>query len=614
MWRGRHGVGVQGATLDGMTEDRAETSPSRVSGAAGQSLADSLSKLWTLLRPRKWQVLGLSLLLSLTAVLAQLSPQFVRIVIDDLIPRGEPRLFLLMAAGLVLFYLVSAAVGYAAMYYSYAFTQAVISDVRLKAYGSLLALPLERFTKERSGSLVSRVVSDVNALETMIQSGASRLLGQLFSVLVVLGILFWMNSSLALVSIVIVAVMVVITALFQGPLRASARRIRARVGDLTATATEAIGNIAVVKVFANEALELQRFRRDNDDYVRLNLGRRKQVGAMEGLVELGSQLGLAGLLLLGAWFVVGGSLSIGELSAFLLYLRNLIGPVMSVMFFNNALQSGLAALERVTELLEDRPETEGDAVDIADTTLAFDDVRFTYPGDETEALRGLNLRLEPGETVALVGPSGAGKSTVTKLLSRLYDPSGGRVTLGGRDLRTYRLKTLRQTVAHVPQEPTLFSGTVAENIRYAKPDATPAEVRRAAELANAHAFVEALPSGYDTEIGERGVKLSGGQKQRVAIARAILKGARVLVLDEATSSLDSESEALIQDALEGIWQRQGATSLVIAHRLSTVQNADRIFVLDQGRVVEAGTHRQLLARGGLYRTLYDLQFKEEKAA
>ncbi|CAN5892974.1 ABC transporter ATP-binding protein [soil metagenome] len=593
-----------------MTEDRAETSPSRVSDASTQTLSDSLSKLWALLRPRKWQVLGLSLLLSLTAVLAQLSPQFVRIVIDDLIPRGELRLFLLMAAGMLVFYLLSAAVGYAAMYYSYAFTQAVISDVRLKAYGSLLALPLTRFTKERSGSLVSRVVSDVNALETMIQSGASRLLGQLFSVLVVLGILFWMNVRLALVSVVIVAVMVVVTALFQGPLRASARRIRSRVGDLTATATEAIGNIAVVKVFANEALELQRFRRDNDDYVRLNLGRRKQVGAMEGLVELGSQLGLAGLLLLGAWLVVGGGLSIGELSAFLLYLRNLIGPVMSVMFFNNALQSGLAALERVTELLEDQPETEGDVADILDTTLVFDDVRFTYPGDENEALRGLNLQLVPGETVALVGPSGAGKSTVTKLLSRLYDPTGGRITLGGLNLRDYRLKTLRRTVAHVPQEPTLFSGTVAENIRYAKPDASPAEVRRAAELANAHGFIEALPSGYDTEIGERGVKLSGGQKQRVAIARAILKGARILVLDEATSSLDSESEALIQDALEGIWRRQGATSLVIAHRLSTVQNADRIFVLAAGRVVEAGTHRQLLARGGLYRTLYDLQFKE----
>ena len=596
-----------------MTEDRAETSVSRVSSASNQPLSTSLSKLWALLKPRKWQVLGLSLLLSLAAALAQVSPQFVRVVIDDLIPRGELRLFLLMAAAMLAFYLVSAAVGYAAMYYSYAFTQAVISDVRLKAYGSLLALPLERFTRERSGSLVSRVVSDVNALEAMIQSGASRLLGQLFSVLVVLGILFWMNWRLALVSVGVVSVMVVVTALFQGPLRASARRIRSRVGDLTATATEAIGNIAVVKVFANEPLELEHFRQDNDDYVRLNLSRRKQVGAMEGLVELGSQLGLAGLLLLGAWLVVGGGLSIGELSAFLLYLRNLIGPVMSVMFFNNALQAGLAALERVTELLEDHPETEGDETELSDTTLAFQDVHFTYPGGETEALRGLNLHVEPGETVALVGPSGAGKSTVTKLLSRLYDPGAGVIRLGGLDLRDYKLKILRQAVAHVTQDPTLFSGTVRENIRYAKPDASFEEVRRAAELANAHGFIEALPLGYDTEIGERGVKLSGGQKQRVAIARAILKGARVLVLDEATSSLDSESEALIQDALEGLFrQRQGATSLVIAHRLSTVQNADRIFVLDGGRVVETGTHRQLLARGGLYRTLYNLQFREEK--
>ncbi|MDZ7703841.1 MAG: ABC transporter ATP-binding protein [Trueperaceae bacterium] len=404
------------------------------------------------------------------------------------------------------------------------------------------------------------------------------------------------------------------TAMYQGPLRRAARKIRSRVGDMTATASEAIGNIGVVKTFANERLELATFQDENDDYVDLNLSRRKQVGLMEGFVGLSAELGLAALLLIGGWRIVQGGLSIGELSAFLLYLNNLIGPVRSVMFFNNSLQAGMAALERVDSLLEDNPETEGDVDTVPDSRVVFDDVYFSYPESEQKALRGLGFEVSPGSTVALVGPSGAGKSTVIRLLSRLYDPDEGAVKLGGIDLRDYQLDALRNAVAVVPQDPTLFSGTVSDNIRYAKPGSSQDEIEEAARLANAHGFISDLPQGYDTEIGERGVKLSGGQKQRVAIARAILKEASVLILDEATSSLDTESEALIQDALDKLFaRRHGVTTLIIAHRLSTVQGADKIWVLEQGRVRESGTHRQLLAQGGLYRNLYDLQFSDEDA-
>ena len=599
-----------------MTEDRSETDVGRVSEVADARSSDSaLLRLWSLLAPRKWQVLGLSLLLTVSAAMAQVTPQFVRIVIDELIPRGEAGPFVVLAVLMVAFYLVAAMVGYASMYYSYAFTQGVISDLRLRAYGRLLSLPITRFVRERSGSLVSRVVADVNALETMIQSGASRLVGQLFSIVVVMVILFIMQWQLALLSLIGVAGMGVITLLFQGPLRSSARRIRSQVGDLTATATEAIQNIGIVKMFANEQLEHGRFKSDNDRYVRLNLGRRKQVGWMEGLVELSSQLSVAALLLIGAWLIVGGDLTVGALSAFVLYLRNLIGPVMSVMFFNNSLQAGMAALERVSDLLEAPAEVEGGTTEVPSSDIVFSGVTFSYPGTEQPALAGIDLQVPSGATVALAGPSGAGKSTITNLLCRLYDPAAGTIALGGIPLPEYRLSSLRRAVAVVPQDPALFSGTVADNVRYARPEADDDAVVAAARLANADTFIRSLPDAYQTEIGEKGVKLSGGQKQRIAIARALLKEARILVLDEATSSLDAESEAVIQDALSGMFKtRKSVTTVIIAHRLSTIRNADLIYVIDAGQVVETGSHRQLIAQGGLYRSLYDLQMREEPVA
>ena len=571
---------------------------------------NALNRLWQMVRPRWHQAAGLSLLLTLTAALSALWPKFVQFTIDVLIPRADARLFWLAGAGAVLFYLFSAGLGYVAMYYSYAFTQTVISETRLSAYGRLLTLPMTRFTQERSGSLVSRVVSDVNALETMIQSGASRLLGQLFSVVIILAILFFTNWQLALIAVVITAAMAFFTGYYQGSLRASARSIRQRVGELTATASEAISNIGVVKSFANEPLEFRRFASDNDTYVELNLERRKQVGYMEAFVGLSADLGLAAVLVFGGYLVSRQDLTVGQLSAFLLYLGSLIGPVRSVMFFNNALQAGLAALERVDALIQDRPEGGGSRTEpgSGEVGLEFRNVSFSYPEGRDNALNNLSFSVLPGQTVALVGPSGAGKSTVAKLVSRLYDPDAGSVELGGFDLRDYDLAALRSRVAVVPQEPTLFSGSVRDNIRYAKPEADDLEVEEAARLANATGFIEVLPFGFETEIGERGVKLSGGQKQRLAIARALLKETSVLILDEATSSLDAESERVIQDALAGLFEeRMGVTTLIIAHRLSTVQGADKIFVLDRGRLAEQGTHRELLVQRGLYRRLYDLQ-------
>jgi ABC-type multidrug transport system fused ATPase/permease subunit len=492
----------------------------------------------------------------------------------------------------------------------------------LHAYERLLALPVSRFTKERSGSIVSRVMSDVNALESMIQAAASRSLGHLFSIVVAFVILLTMNWLLALLSLTIVLGIVLPNIYYRKQFREISKDIRARFAEMTSVINEAVGNIAVVKTFANERLEFERFKVETDKYFNRNLDRRRFGGRMSAIYGVTELMGSGFLLLLGAWFVsrntaIAGSLNFttGELTAFIVYLGNMLNPILFIADFNNILQSGMAALERVDNLLGDTPESEGALESVQDTSITFANVSFTYPEAERVSLENLSLHVKAGETIALVGPSGGGKSTITKLLSRLYDPQSGEVRMGDVNVRDYKLATLRNAIAHVPQDPTLFSGSVTENIRYARPEASGEEVKEAARLANADIFVQQLPQSYDTEIGERGVKLSGGQKQRIAIARAILKQAKILVLDEATSSLDSESEYVIQDALDKLFsQSQGVTSVVIAHRLSTIQNADKIFVIEAGRVAESGTHRALLAREGIYKKLYELQYREELQA
>ena len=580
-----------------------------------EPLLTVLERLWRVLAPYKARVFGLALLISFSAALEAVGPQFVRYAFDTVIPAGEMSLFLWFGLAFAGFYLFRAVVEYGGMFWSYALTQQVVSDVRMDAYDHLLKLPVSRFADEQSGSLSSRVVSDPNALEGMIQAAASRLSGQLVAILVVATILVVMNWTLALVNLVVLPVLAFITHYYQEPLRTASREIRETVARMSAASTEAISNIRVVKAFVSEDQERERFGDQNQNYVDLNLDRRKEKGAMEGLINITANYGIGALLIVGGWLVAQGSLTLGELTAFIMYQRQLQGPVKSVMFFNDKLQSGMAALERLNGLMDTAPEDGGTAEDVPVGPIALEDVRFTYPEAEEPALRGLSLEVDVGDTAALVGSSGAGKSTAASLIARFWDPQEGRVTIDGHDLRRFDLQALRRHVALVPQDPTLFTGTVAENIRYADPEAPDDAVRRAGEMANAHAFIQGLPNGYETQIGERGVRLSGGQKQRVAIARAILKDARVLLLDEATSDLDSESEAVIQDALDGLFARGSQlTSIVIAHRLSTIEDADTIFVLEDGRLVEAGGHDELLAHGGRYAELRALQHRNGEAS
>ncbi|MFB6232121.1 MAG: ABC transporter ATP-binding protein [Salinibacter sp.] len=577
-----------------------------------ESTLTILKRLWGVLAPYKVRVFALALLISFSSALAAAGPQFVRYAFDTVIPRGESTLFLWFGLAFAGFYLFKAVVEYGGMFWSFALTQQVVSDVRMEAYDHLLTLPVSRFSDEQSGSLSSRVVNDPNALEGMIQAAASRLSGQLVAILVVASILVWMNWQLALVNLVVLPLLALITWYYQEPLRNASRDIRETVARMTATSTEAVSNIRIVKAFVGEDQERERFGEKNQAYVDLNLDRRKEVGAMEGLINITANYGIGALLLVGGWMTAGGTLTIGELTAFIMYQRQLQGPVKSVMFFNDKLQAGMAALERLSGLMDTAPEQGGEAEDVPVGPVALENVHFTYPSADEPALKDLSLRIETGETAALVGSSGAGKSTAASLIARFWDPQEGRVTIDGQDLRSFRLEALRERIALVPQAPTLFSGTVAGNIRYADPDADDDAVRRAAELANADGFIRQLPDSYTTQIGERGVRLSGGQKQRVAIARAILKDAHVLLLDEATSDLDSESEAVIQDALDGLFARGShLTSIVIAHRLSTIEDADTIFVLEDGQLVEQGSHEELLAQNGRYAELRALQHRDE---
>ena len=558
-----------------------------------ESTLTILKKLWRVLAPYKVRVVALALLISFAAALEAAGPQFVRYAFDTVIPQGDAQLFLWFGLAFAGFYLFRAVVEYGGMYWSFALTQQVVSDVRMQAYNHLLKLPVSRFSDEQSGSLSSRVVNDPNALEGMIQAAASRLSGQLVAILVVASILVAMNWQLALVNLVVLPILAAITYYYQEPLRNASRDVRETVARMTAASTEAISNIRVVKAFVSEDQERERFGEQNQSYVDINLDRRKDVGKMEGLINVTANYGIGALLLVGGWMATQGTLTIGELTAFIMYQRQLQGPIKSVMFFNDKLQAGMAALERLSDLTSTAPEDSGEVEDVPVGTIELEDVWFTYPEADEPALKGLSLRVETGQTAALVGSSGAGKSTAASL-------------------RTFDLEALRERIALVPQAPTLFSGTVAENIRYADPAAPDDAVRRAGEMANAHDFIRRLPSGYQTQIGERGVRLSGGQKQRVAIARAILKDAQVLLLDEATSDLDSESEAVIQDALDGLFARGSQlTSIVIAHRLSTIEDADTIFVLEDGRLVEAGPHEDLLAKGGRYAELRALQRRDQ---
>ncbi len=493
--------------------------------------------------------------------------------------------------------------------------QAVIRDLRNEVYAHLQTLSLSFFHSRRTGALLSRLTNDIALVRGALAAGFSNLIKSSLLLVVCLFWIFWTSWRLALVSLVVVPVSLVLIVWLGRKLRRRSNITQEKMADLNAILQETLTGIRVVKAFAMEGFEQRKFERASQGYFRAFVKQRR-LGAMAGPLSeyMGVIAATAVLWYGGREILLTRAIEPQQFFIFLFAMLQLMGPLKSLSNVNATLQEGLAAAVRIFRIRDteatvvSRPNARR-ATGINDG-IEFEGVSCRY-GTGPDVLRQVSFRVEAGEVVALVGPSGAGKSTLVDLVARFYDPTEGRILVDGVDLREYDLSSLRSLMGVVTQEPILFNDTVRNNVAYGVSDADEESVRRAASAANADPFVRQMPEGYQTMIGERGVRLSGGERQRIAIARAIFKDPRLLLLDEATSSLDSQSELLVQEALEALFT--GRTVFVIAHRLSTIQRADRILVLDQGRIVQMGTHAELVATPGLYQKLHRLQFRLAEA-
>ena len=486
-------------------------------------------------------------------------------------------------------------------------SQRVIRDLRGQLFTKFTTLSLDYFGPRDTGSIASRIIYDVSVIQNSITEGLADFVFQSLQVVLFSTIIFWIDWKLALVAILIVPFMALPIVRVGRALRKLSINVQQTMGQINSTIYEALSGIHVVQAFGMEAHERSRFARQNQTFYRLNMQTVRQMNMLAPLTEFCGAVGGAFVFWYAGQHVIHGVQSLGTFLFFLGATMSLVRPFKRLSRLHSINQQAMGAAERIFEVLDEQP-TVREAADAADLptlreTIRFDEVEFQYV--DQPVLRGIHLDVQKGDVVAFVGPSGVGKTTLVNLLPRFYDPTRGRVLIDDVDIRQVTLSSLRRQIAVVTQETVLFNDTVRWNIAYGKPDATEEEIERAARAANAHDFILRLPQGYDTVIGQRGELLSGGERQRLAIARALLKDPPILILDEATSHLDSESERLVSAAIERLME--GRTVFMIAHRFSTIRHAARIVVLDEGRIVEIGPHEDLLERSPLYRRFYELQ-------
>jgi ABC-type multidrug transport system fused ATPase/permease subunit len=557
--------------------------------------------------------LALGLLLMMISRLAGLVlPASSKFVIDEVIGKGRYELLLWIAFAAGGATIVQAATSFALGQILGVAAQRSITEMRKKIERHVLRLPVAYFDSTKSGVLISRIMSDAEGIRNIVGNGLVQLVGSIVTAVLALGVLFYLNWKLTVITLVTLA-------LFGATLAMTFKRVRPlfrKRGEINAQVTgrltESLGGIRVVKAYTTEKREDIVFAKGVHNLFR-NVA--STITAVSGVTALGTTIiGIVGVIIMvgGARAIQSGTMTLGDLFMYLMFTGMLAAPVMGMASIGTQITEAFAGLDRIREIMKQRTEDDEDAsrepIDAVRGTVTFDDVTFEYnPG--VPVLKNITFEAPAHTTTALVGPSGSGKSTLISLVMTFNRPKSGRVLIDGRDLSHVRLRDFRSRLGIVLQDNFLFDGTVAENIRYGKPEATFEEMRDAARIAHVEEFVEPLDKKYDTIIGERGIKLSGGQRQRIAIARAILADPAILILDEATSSLDSESEAKIQDGLRAL--RRGRTTFVIAHRLSTIRGADQILVLDNGEIVERGTHDQLLANHGRYKQLYDRQYNFE---
>lgn len=567
----------------------------------------TIRRLVALARPHRNRLILSGVLALLAGGLQLALPIIVRNAANAVQQSGDIAALDRIALILLVVLLGSAIVGYQQFLISAKAGHRIVADLRASLIAHLQRLPVAYFDRTRSGDMTSLLSNDVTQLQTTVTDDLVRFPSHLLTVIGLVGLGVWMNWRLSVVVVTVLAAMMIFFVVTGRALRQINRKTLDTVATTMGAVTEVLSNIRLVKAFAREPYEDERAKGQLEDVFRLAMRGARWEGMMATVGSVGAMLMVVGVLWYGARGVLSGQFGAGDIGGFIVAVMFLGQPMSMLASLYTRLQRASGAAERIFAILDQAAEEADPAgaveYPMGPGELRFENVSFAYTA-EVPVLRDLSLHLPAGKVTAVVGPSGAGKTTLSSLIYRFYEPSAGQVVVDGVPIRSIRRHSLRHHIGIVPQEPILFNGTLRENIRYGRLDATDEEIRRAAKDANVEEFVKGLPDGYETVIGERGVTLSGGQRQRVAIARAVLKDPQILILDEATSALDTKSEALVKEALDRLMK--GRTTLVIAHRLSTVQDAHQIAVLAEGQVVETGTHDELLRRGGRYAEFYEV--------
>ena len=578
-------------------------------------LIEALRRIFGFTKPFRGRLITALVLSLLTASVWLVLPLGLRTMVDAVFEEANRGLLDQLTLLLLGLFIVQAAIGFAGYYLLEWTGERLVTDLRKKLYSHLHELDLRFFSSQRTGDLTSRLTNDVGTVRTAVTTSFVELIRQVMMLLGSMALMIVLDWQMSMIILLTVPPVTLLARYFGQIIRKLAREVQDRLADSTAIAEEAISSIRVVKSFSREEYERERYDDAVQKLFKTAIRRLWVSNLFWTSVGTLFMMALIGLFWFGGVSVLNGRLTSGDLVAFVFYAFNIARNVGGLSQLYTTFNSAAGASERLFELFDTESDTsdkEGaQPIPRIAGAIEFDEVSFSYE-EENTILHQINTAIRPGETVALVGPSGAGKTTMLNLIPRFYDPDSGVVRIDGEDISGVTMQSLRDQIAVVSQDVQLFNMTVQENITYGRLDASREEVEEAARAANAHEFILELIEGYDSVVGERGTKLSGGQKQRIAIARAILRDARILLLDEATSSLDSTSEALVQEALDRLMDQR--TTIVIAHRLSTVQHADRILVIDKGRIVQEGRHEELFVQEGLYRELALHQFNESGIA
>ena len=541
-------------------------------------------------------------------------PWIIKDMIDEVLADKNGTMLNWIAASIIAIFIVRGLFWYGQNYLMSYVGQSVIIDIRAAVFKKLQRLSVSFYDKNKTGTIMSYVTNDVNALQSAMVENTIEMITEGFILIGSVVAMIYLDWRLTLFTVCTFPVVLWFMEFFGKKIRKTGGRIQECTADITSVLQESVASARVIKSFVREDYEVDRFDVENKANFRANMKNAQLMATLTPVVELVAAIGVTMIIWYGGNNVINGTITAGSLVAFLTYAVNISNPIKRLTRVIGNIQKALAAAQRVFMII-DMPEEiaeSRDAKQLPEVSgkVEFQNVYFAY-NDKGNVITDLSFSVKPGEVIAIVGPSGAGKSTIANLLPRFYDVNKGDIKIDGHSVREVTLDSLREQVGIVPQETMLFNGSVYNNILYGRLDATKEEIEAAAKAANAHDFIMQLTDGYETKLGDRGVNLSGGQRQRIAIARAILKNPRILILDEATSALDTESERVVQEALDRLMV--GRTSFVIAHRLSTVKNADKILVLEKGNLVESGTHDELLALDGLYAHLYKIQYRNKEA-